>query len=61
MFNKMQEKKFLTVKEVAGVLRVSERSVMRYIKAKRLRAAKIGQWRIKAGDLRRFVMKNSNK
>jgi excisionase family DNA binding protein len=57
----MSVKNFLTIKEVANELRVSQRSVMRYIKAKRLRAAKIGQWRIKAGDLKRFVMKKSNK
>ena len=57
----MQEKKFLTVKEVAGALRVSERSVMRYIKAKRMRATKIGQWRIKKVDVDKFIKVNSNK
>jgi excisionase family DNA binding protein len=57
----MNAKNYMTVSEVAKTLRVSQRSVMRYIKAKRLRAAKIGQWRIKPSDLNRFVMKNSNK
>lgn len=57
----MTAKKLLTVSEVAVRLRVSNRSVMRYIKSKRLRAVKIGQWRIKEGDLDRFLVANSNK
>ena len=52
--------KFLTIKEVAKKLRVSERSVMRYIKAKRLKASKMGQWRIKDVDLESFFKKYSN-
>jgi excisionase family DNA binding protein len=51
---------FLTIKEVAKKLRVSERSVMRYIKAKKLRASKMGQWRIKEEDLERFFNANIN-
>lgn len=51
---------FLTIKEVARKLRVSERSVMRYIKAKKLRASKMGQWRIKGEDLERFFNANIN-
>ena len=51
---------FLTIKEVAKKLRVSERSVMRYIKAKKLRASKMGQWRIKREDLERFFNANIN-
>ncbi|KUK99051.1 MAG: excise: DNA binding domain, excisionase fami 8..55 [Parcubacteria bacterium 32_520] len=34
--------KFLTIKEVANYLRVSERSVLRYIEAGRLKAVKVG-------------------
>ncbi len=52
---------FLTIKEVAKELRVSERSVMRYIKAKKLRASKMGQWRIKKKDLEHFFKANSNR
>ena len=52
--------KFLTIKEVAKKLRVSERSVMRYIKAKKLRASKMGQWRVKGEDLERFFSANIN-
>ena len=57
----MAQKDYLTVKEAASILRVSERSIMRYIKAKRLAATKIGQWRIRRTDLDRFVKKYSNK
>lgn len=56
----MPTDKFLTVKEVAKRLRVSERSVMRYIKAKKLIASKMGQWRVKAKDLERFFNTYSN-
>lgn len=56
----MPVEKFLTVQEVAKKLRVSERSVMRYIKAKKLVASKMGQWRIKEGDLERFFKTNIN-
>lgn len=57
----MSVEKFLTVQEVAKKLRVSERSVMRYIKAEKLRASKMGQWRIKENDLDLFFKANSNK
>jgi excisionase family DNA binding protein len=57
----MDKDKLLTAQEVAKRLRVSERSVMRYIKAKKIRAIKIGQWRIKEVDLARFLSANSNK
>ncbi len=57
----MPVEKFLTIREVAKKLRVSERSVMRYIKAKKLVASKMGQWRIKESDLEQFFKTNSNK
>ena len=57
----MPVENFLTIKEVAKKLRVSERSVMRYIKAKKLRASKMGQWRVKEKDFERFFNKNRNK
>jgi excisionase family DNA binding protein len=53
--------KLLTLKEVAKYLRVSERSVLRYIEAGRLKAIKVGYWRIKEKDLENFISKNSNK
>ena len=52
--------KLFTIKEVAKILRVSERSVNRYIEAGRLRASKIGQWRIKQSDLDKFLKENLN-
>lgn len=57
----MPVENFLTIKEVAKKLRVSERSVMRYIKAKKLRASKMGQWRIKERDIERFFKLKANK
>lgn len=52
--------KLLTIKEVAKYLRVSERSVLRYIEAGRLKATKVGYWRIKESDLKRFLKESSN-
>ena len=52
--------KLLTIKEVARYLRVSERSILRYIETGRLRAFRIGQWRIKEEDLEKFLNKYSN-
>ena len=52
--------KLLTLKEAAKYLRVSERSVLRYIESGRLRASRIGQWRIKESDLDKFLKENSN-
>ena len=55
----MSVNNFLTVQEVAKKLRVSERSVMRYIKAGKLIASKMGQWRIKEDDLEQFFKVNN--
>jgi len=52
--------KLLTLKETAKYLRVSERSVLRYIKAGRLEASRIGQWRIKENSLNKFLVKHLN-
>lgn len=52
--------KLLTIKEVAKYLRVSERSVLRYIEAGRLKAIKVGYWRVSEKDLEDFIKKNSN-
>lgn len=45
------EEKLLTIQEVAEMLRVSTRSVIRYIEAGKLKASKIGVWRVKKSDL----------
>jgi excisionase family DNA binding protein len=52
--------KLLTVKEVAAYLRVSERSVLRYIEAGKLKASKVGWWRVKQSDLDNFLKTTSN-
>ena len=57
--NKNTEK-LLTIEEVADILRVSTRSVNRYIIAGRLKASKIGVWRIKQSDLDKFLEETSN-
>jgi len=56
----MIKDKLLTIKEVAEFLRVSERSVNRYIEAGKLKASKIGQWRISKQDLEEFLNKTKN-
>lgn len=53
--------KLLTIEEVAEILRVSTRSITRYIESGRLSASKIGVWRIKQSDLNDFLNKTSNK
>ena len=52
--------KLFTIEEVAKILRVSGRSVTRYIESGKLKASKIGVWRIKETDLRAFLEKTSN-
>lgn len=48
--------RLLTIPEVTDVLRVSEKTVRRWIAAGELPAAKLGnQWRIRAHDLDHFV------
>lgn len=47
--------KFLTVKEFAKVLRVTERTVFNYLKSGQLKAKKVGKWRIKESELKRFI------
>jgi len=52
--------KLLTIEEVAKILRVSTRTVNRYIESDRLKASKIGQWRISQKDLEEFLSKIKN-
>ena len=51
----------LTIEEVAEILRVSTRSVIRYIESEKLKASKIGVWRIKSSDVDLFLEQTSNK
>jgi len=48
------------IKEAAKVLGISERSVFRYIHDKKLRATKIGFWRMTKADLDAFVVERTN-
>lgn len=57
---KLSTDKFLTIEEVAKILRVSTRSVNRYIVSGKLKASKIGWWRIKQSDLNKFLEETSN-
>lgn len=52
--------KLFTIEEIAEILRVSTRSVNRYIESGRLKASKIGVWRIKQSDLDAFLEHTSN-
>lgn len=56
----MSDDKLLNIEEVATVLRVSTRTVVRYIEHRRLKASKIGVWRIKESDIQRFLEESSN-
>lgn len=60
MAKKEPTEKLLTIEEVAKILRVSTRSVNRYIESGKLKASKIGVWRIKRSDLDNFLEQTSN-
>ena len=47
--------KLYTLPEVAKILRVSRKSIYRYIESGKLKAIKIGQWRIKESDLNKLL------
>ncbi|OHA80339.1 MAG: hypothetical protein A2V96_01220 [Candidatus Yonathbacteria bacterium RBG_16_43_6] len=52
--------KLLTITEIAKILRVHPRTVNRYIESGRLRASKLGTWRIRQSDLNAFLEDTSN-
>lgn len=55
----MSEKTY-RIEEVAKILNVSVRSVFRYIHDEKLRATKIGYWRIAEADLNAFITESAN-
>lgn len=57
-----QEKEFYLVEELAGKLRVSEMTIYRYIKAKKVKAYKIGKaFRIDKAEFNNFLNKVKTK
>ena len=56
----MAKQKFLTIEKVAKRLQIGERSVYRYVKDGKLKATKIGGWRITEKDLKDFIKRSSN-
>lgn len=59
MINRIE--KLLTIEEVADILRVSTRTIIRYIESGKLKASKIGVWRVKESDIHLFLEETSNK
>lgn len=55
-----QSEELLTIGEIADILRVSTRSVHRYIESGKLKASNIGVWRIRRSDLEDFLRETSN-
>ena len=53
--------KYLTVREVAKKLDVTEDWIRDLIQAKELKAVKMGKWRIKPEDLQTFINSRYNK
>ncbi len=53
-------KKYMTVKDVADKLDITEEWVRDLIARKEIRATKIGQWRIMTKDLEIFIKNRSN-
>jgi len=54
-------KGYLTVEQVAKKLGLSEYRVRELIREKQIRATKIGQWRVKPEDLKKFIKSRTNK
>lgn len=52
--------KYLTVKEAAKRLGLTEERVRELIVLKQITATKVGKWRIKPEDLEEFVRRRSN-
>ena len=57
----MTKEKFLSLEDARKILGVSERSMYRYIHDGRLKAYKIGYWKIKERDLQEFIKQSSFK
>lgn len=51
---------YLTVRQVAKQLGLTEYRIRELIREKQIRATKIGRWRIKPEDLESFIKSRSN-
>lgn len=56
----MNLKSFLTVRQVAKELGLTEYRIRQLIRERQIRATKIKQWRIKPEDLEKFIKSRSN-
>ena len=54
-------KGYLTVRQIAQQLGLSEYRIRELIREKQIRATKIGQWRVKPEDLKEFIKSRTNK
>ena len=54
-------KSYLTVRDVAKQLELTEYRIRQLIREKEIRATKIRQWRISPADLKVFIRKRTNK
>lgn len=52
--------KYLTVKEIANRLDVTEDWIRDLIQLKKLKATKIGKWRVNPTDLEKFIHERTN-
>ena len=57
----MTIKDYLTVRQVAKQLGLTEYRIRELIREKQIRATKIGQWRIKPKDLEEFIKSRTNR
>ncbi|MEJ0053155.1 MAG: helix-turn-helix domain-containing protein [bacterium] len=60
-----KDKNYLTIQEVAKKLEerhfdITERTVYRYVQKGKIRAIKIGGWRIEKKDFEKFLEESSN-
>lgn len=53
-------KKYLTVKDIAAKFGVTEEWIRDLIETGRIKATKIGRWRVKPKDLEKFIKSRRN-
>lgn len=52
--------KYLTVRDIAKKFGVTEEWIRDLIQAGKIKATKIGSWRVKPGDLQKFIKSRRN-